>query len=634
MKRTPFMPFSPSIVTTGGSASALPSGPMDLIPGYIQRSDRTVFSYPAPTVRIGDFPWNELVRRQHLFFLRHLERYEVFIKPTMDGPSRLKAGFNEVMGVEGPLVRREGIILRSCLRPTRKAGGLADIYMGSKSLGQTIRSVLWTSPKNLDSLATNWETIEEAWYQLRGPEIAAFLYSNAIFMRTIRKSYDGRDAPDRDAPDWLTDAESAEKTYLNPLEDLVGLVDYIQEQPEVNFMECAKIMLDAMLKHQFAQNIEPPISRYMYEECITKQRCPEYEAEKQLAEMRFTGTTPKGWNPAALASLKSVVFAPFVWSQDRYPETKPPTRPQKVWRNLPWVSALGNAGIQQGWYGSGYTVGLKTLLTVVLAYQLAKERQEASKAPDAPPLTRKGDVPDEAMTELMFGGKDPFALSGVMEIETPPLTRIARNRVKAGIALHCREQGVITKHVHRFCTDGAIFDAPRTMRPGGTVLIDMSGSMCLDTDQLSDLAQSCPNITVAGYCGDSRGHGLLTILAKGGRTCAEEDFHKANSFGGANEIDVHALNWMVTTQRRPFVWVCDGGVTGRNDRSYAEITEWCLYTVQEYGVFVIRRIKDALEIVSGGIDVCSSHIGGVLAFRGDEADHLRLIKELRNDSRR
>jgi len=124
-----------------------------------------------------------------------------------------------------------------------------------------------------------------------------------------------------------------------------------------------------------------------------------------------------------------------------------------------------------------------------------------------------------------------------------------------------RDEGVIPNAVHRLTVDGRIFSRQRKA-PGGTVLVDASGSMGLSADELSAIVDAAPSGTVAIYCG-RRTIGRIVIVADRGRQATIEAIQRSR-IGGGNIIDGPALRWLAN-QPKPRIWVSDGYVTGKND---------------------------------------------------------------------
>lgn len=139
-----------------------------------------------------------------------------------------------------------------------------------------------------------------------------------------------------------------------------------------------------------------------------------------------------------------------------------------------------------------------------------------------------------------------------------------------------RDEGAAPMAPYRLPVDGRIF-VRRKRVPGGTVLIDGSGSMSLCTEHLERILTTAPAATVAIYCGRGK-RGTLTIVAAKGRVVTKDGLAGARC-GSGNVVDGPALRWLAH-QSEPRVWVSDGVVTGVGDRPsidlWAEATLICL----------------------------------------------------------
>jgi hypothetical protein len=102
-----------------------------------------------------------------------------------------------------------------------------------------------------------------------------------------------------------------------------------------------------------------------------------------------------------------------------------------------------------------------------------------------------------------------------------------------------------------------VFTRKQKRPGGGTVLIDQSGSMNLDPDQVMELIAAFPAVTVATYAG-SGSTGRLVVIARDGRRADPDHCYLPE---GGNVVDGPALDWL-NSQAAPRIWVSDGLVTG------------------------------------------------------------------------
>jgi hypothetical protein len=151
---------------------------------------------------------------------------------------------------------------------------------------------------------------------------------------------------------------------------------------------------------------------------------------------------------------------------------------------------------------------------------------------------------------------------GIPVVETPPRPRrLVAKRIAKGTKPRWRDTGAVPGAMHRLTTDGKVF-REHSRVPGGTVLIDMSGSMEIAPDDVEDLVKDAPAATIAGYWGIGGGKGVIRVLASEGTVVNKHDFVPT---GTHNEVDLPAIEWLAR-QPGPRFWVCDGAVTVTDDR--------------------------------------------------------------------
>ena len=189
-------------------------------------------------------------------------------------------------------------------------------------------------------------------------------------------------------------------------------------------------------------------------------------------------------------------------------------------------------------------------------------------------------------------------MSGRMEIINPPLlVRQKDATIKRSSIPASTNEGLHVRRIDRLCMDGAIFAKKRSSRSIGsasdtTILIDVSGSMNFDEEELDSIASKCGGIaTVATYSGlDEIGH--LRIVSRDGYRC-EPDQMRTDSFYG-NIVDVPALRWLAGRSGRR-IWLCDGHVTGAFDNARAEVDMECSRISKNARII---RVNDAERLAS------------------------------------
>lgn len=185
-----------------------------------------------------------------------------------------------------------------------------------------------------------------------------------------------------------------------------------------------------------------------------------------------------------------------------------------------------------------------------------------SDAEEATPSEGKYRETDEPHLAL---GKGSTVGWGDMIFSAVPLDRSVAGRwARKRIA---EEEGAIPRSIHRLPTDGRVFDR-RIRKMGGTILIDTSGSMSLSSRDVYRIVEAAPGCTIAIYCGSGT-KGWLRVIARNGRIADASDMQID---AGGNIVDGPALEWLLT-EEEPRLWVCDGGVTGRQDSSCGVLTK-------------------------------------------------------------
>lgn len=184
-------------------------------------------------------------------------------------------------------------------------------------------------------------------------------------------------------------------------------------------------------------------------------------------------------------------------------------------------------------------------------------------------------------------GNEPW---GEMATLTPPLKR----RIRAQLSRFVRGEFGALHRIERLLSDGLSFREKRR-RTQGTVLVDCSGSMSINDATLARLVANVSAVTVGLYASvrEDNDSGNLVIVARDGRMVEDVQVTREESLGGGNVVDVPALEWLAR-QARPRVWISDGGVTGRGDRSSEEVRDRCEKLRRENGIERVGSLADAL----------------------------------------
>jgi hypothetical protein len=148
---------------------------------------------------------------------------------------------------------------------------------------------------------------------------------------------------------------------------------------------------------------------------------------------------------------------------------------------------------------------------------------------------------------------------GRMTIKTAPLVQNLGGVLKAR-KNRPQDMGAVPRYMHRYATDQKIFYKSRRVL-GGTILIDVSGSMGLHESDVMEMLGLMPAATIAMYSG-AGSTGDLVIIAENGKMTNEHYISRMREYG--NIIDGPALDWL-GKQAGPRVWVSDGQATGTGD---------------------------------------------------------------------
>lgn len=217
-----------------------------------------------------------------------------------------------------------------------------------------------------------------------------------------------------------------------------------------------------------------------------------------------------------------------------------------------WARNVARAGKSRHW---------RMLLESVR--ELLAVADEGERQADLPPIDLTGDNDTDCppMLILDLPKVAPCDESSVMGVEVGP----------RGSAINCGAlvSSVLVRSTRR------LFRRRASRSPGGTILLDASGSMSIDADRLAKLAARIPAATIAFYSGGPPSlvnmrcgrpsHGALCIFARDGMRA---DVARPQ-FGG-NSVDEYALQWLVN-QPGPHCLVSDlhfcGGPMGQEWRA-------------------------------------------------------------------
>ena len=134
---------------------------------------------------------------------------------------------------------------------------------------------------------------------------------------------------------------------------------------------------------------------------------------------------------------------------------------------------------------------------------------------------------------------------------------------------------------------------------GGIVLIDTSGSMSLESWEVQAILDAAPGALVMAYShlSSSKRRPNLFILADRGKQVRSID--EVSYTNGGNGVDGPALQYAVKRRLRkePIIWVCDGMVTGADDRRTTELSEYCARLVARHNITTAYKVEDAIQML-------------------------------------
>lgn len=166
-------------------------------------------------------------------------------------------------------------------------------------------------------------------------------------------------------------------------------------------------------------------------------------------------------------------------------------------------------------------------------------------------------------------GNSKDAVWAQLEVVNMPMNRRLSAKIRED-RYRSADRGHIPHNMHRWCSDKQVFRTRRRFY-GGTVLIDQSGSMSFEHEEIMRILELIPAGIVAAYSGHSDvndagyAYGSLRILAKNGWAIPDyvntERLPDGRMTGYSNLVDGPALEWLAK-QKAPRYWVSDGMVTG------------------------------------------------------------------------
>ena len=173
------------------------------------------------------------------------------------------------------------------------------------------------------------------------------------------------------------------------------------------------------------------------------------------------------------------------------------------------------------------------------------------------------------------------------------LMMVAKTRRAAARQDRPSISGPSMKYPSRLLTDDMRRAFVRRARTsGGIVIIDQSGSMDLDADEMANLLRRAPDSLVVGYShrpGDRGSTPNAWILASRGVVAQQWPVGNVG-----NGVDGPILEWAVSQRhaREPIVWVTDGQVTDSHDHPSSELTDHCTQLLRRHRIRLVRQLSN------------------------------------------
>lgn len=177
-------------------------------------------------------------------------------------------------------------------------------------------------------------------------------------------------------------------------------------------------------------------------------------------------------------------------------------------------------------------------------------------------------------------------------VEPPRTVKLpGKNRQKS--KYHATDMGVVPRNLHRAIIDGQVF-ATKRQEPGGSVLIDDSGSMSWLPSEIMDIMIAAPAVVIGAYSG-RRERGELRVVAKNGKRVPNNQLE--TPYGG-NDIDLPAILWLAE-QPEPRIWVTDSGVNPGKGGDPIAAKQQCYDACIEHNINIVKTAKQAHEVFTG-----------------------------------
>ena len=181
---------------------------------------------------------------------------------------------------------------------------------------------------------------------------------------------------------------------------------------------------------------------------------------------------------------------------------------------------------------------------------------------------QQGEIPEE---------EDDSDEWGPMLVDEPPLSvEVTHPRIRGTMYA---QEGVVPTAWHRYPMDGSVFKRRAKRYWELVILIDASGSMSWDADNLYQATKAGALVAMYGGRAES---GLLAIVSRDGMAIHPEYVNNWNLLH--NVVDGPALQWLAQQDSDKKIWLSDGCVTGKQHKHTPRFAAECMRICRRAGI--------------------------------------------------
>lgn len=145
------------------------------------------------------------------------------------------------------------------------------------------------------------------------------------------------------------------------------------------------------------------------------------------------------------------------------------------------------------------------------------------------------------------------------------------------------------RYMHRAITDMKVWGLKDRSVPPMAVLLDLSGSMNLNEEDIVAILEKQPASVIAGYSGSDE-KGSLYILGQNGKYASAEEIERMrDDVGYGNIVDGPALVWL-SQQKGRKIWISDGNITGFQETQSSGLFEFVDKMINKFGIEMYRSL--------------------------------------------